>query len=423
MTSYAKKLNEELKNSVISSLLSDYGKRIFLPKGIIVQGADAKGKEFNATIGIGMKNKKPMYLNSVRQYFSSDITDSELFPYSPGLGNAELRKAWDKEEEEKNPSLQGKKHSLPAVTAGLTHALYLISRLFVNKNDTVILPDMYWENYDLIFTENTGAKMETFPMFKNNAFNTVALEETINKLKSEKVIVLLNFPNNPTGYTPSEKEQDDIIKVLKNAAKTKKILVISDDAYYSLFFEENTAKESLFASLCDADNNIMAIKCDAATKEEMVWGFRIGFITFAHKGITDAEIDAMSQKLAGAIRGTVSNCSTPAQNILLRAMKDKEYAKNKAQGVEIIKQRYFTLKEALIKYKNDTRLTPLPFNSGYFMSFKVNNEDAESLRQRLLNEYSLGTIALQGKYLRLAFSSLDNEDIEEVIDRVYKASV
>lgn len=422
MTNYAEKLNEELKNSVISSLLSDYGKRIFLPKGIIVQGAEAKGKEFNATIGIGMMHKKPLCLKSVKQYFNN-ISDSELFPYSPGLGNPELRKAWDEEEEEKNPSLKGKTRSLPAVTAGLTHALYLISRLFINKNDAVVMPDMYWENYDLIFTENSGAKMKTFPMFKNDVFNTAALEETINKVKSEKVVVLLNFPNNPTGYTPSEKEQQEIVKVLKRAAKTKKLLVISDDAYYSLFFEENTARESLFASLCDADKNILAIKCDAATKEEMVWGFRIGFITFAHKGITSSEIDAMSQKLAGAIRGTVSNCSTPAQNILLKAMKDEEYKKNKEEGVEIIKQRYFTMKNALTKYKNDTRLTPLPFNSGYFMSFKVNNEDAESLRQRLLNEYSLGAIALQGKYLRLAFSSLDNEDIEEVIDRVYKAAV
>ena len=86
MTNYAEKLNEELKNSVISSLLSDYGKRIFLPKGIIVQGAEAKGKEFNATIGIGMMHKKPLCLKSVKQYFNN-ISDSELFPYSPGLGN------------------------------------------------------------------------------------------------------------------------------------------------------------------------------------------------------------------------------------------------------------------------------------------------------------------------------------------------
>lgn len=423
MTNYAEKLNETLKNSVIASLLSDYGKRIYLPKGIIVQGADAKGKEFNATIGIGMKNKKPMCLNSIKKCFSSDMTESELFPYSPGLGNADLRKAWSEEMEEKNPTLKGKKHSIPAVTSGLTHALYLISRVFFNKNDTLVIPDMYWENYDLLFTESTGVKMKTFKMFKNGAFNTEALEETINKTKTEKVAVLLNFPNNPTGYTPSVKEQNDIVKVLKKAAKTKKLLVILDDAYFSLFFEENTARESLFAHLADADKNILAVKCDGATKEEMVWGFRIGFITFAHKGIKDAEIDALSQKFAGAIRGTISNCTTPGQNILLKAMKDSEYKKNKEDGVNVIKERYFTLKKALTKYENDTRLTPLPFNSGYFMSFRVNNEDAEDLRQRLLKDYSLGAIALQGKYLRLAFSSLDNEDIEEVVDRVYKASV
>ena len=195
-----------------------------------------------------------------------------------------------------------------------------------------------------------------------------------------------------------------------------------DDAYFSLFFEESTAKESLFSYLADASENLLAVKCDAATKEEMVWGFRLGFITFAHKNITDKEIEALSAKLAGAIRGSLSNCPQPSQSILLYAMKQPTYHEDKHKGVAVIKERYEELKVAIEKYKGNKNLVPYPFNSGYFMSFDVKNTTAEKLRVLLLEKYDLGSIALGEHTLRIAFSAIDKEDIAEVIDRLYSAS-
>ncbi len=423
MTNYAISLNKDLEESVIFSVLSKYGKNIYLPKGIIVQGAEAKGKRYNATIGIATDHGVPMHLDSIMNCFSPDMKPSELFPYMPSLGKPELREAWKEEMIFKNPTLKNKKFSLPLVTAGLTHALYIVSSLFIDKNDAVIMPDMYWENYDLIFKEHVNAKVKTFKMFKDGKFNTEGLGNTIDKINKDKVVIVLNFPNNPSGYTPSEKEQKELAKLLtKKATKNKKLVVIMDDAYYSLFYEKDTAKESLFAHLVDANENLFAIKCDAATKEEMVWGFRVSFITFGYKGITDKEITALSNKFAGAIRGCISNSSTPGQNILLKAMQSPNYHSEKQKGVDVIKERYFALKKALEAHKSDKRLQVVPFNSGYFMSFYVKNETAEELRMRLLEKYDLGAIAIGGKYLRIAFSSIDVEDINEVVERIYKAA-
>lgn len=423
MTEYAKTLNAALENSVISSLLSKFGENIYLPKGIIVQGGEARNKRYNATIGIALDHGDPMHLESVRDCFAPFITNKDLFPYAPSLGKPELREAWKNEMLYKNPTLQGKKTSLPAVAAGLTNALSVIASLFINKGDEIVLPNLYWENYDLIFNEYNGAKFRTFPMFKNGGFNLDGFSSSIDKCKKDKVIVLLNFPNNPTGYTPTKDEQAKIVKILKEKANSgKKLLVLLDDAYFSLFFEESTAKESLFSYLADASENILAVKCDAATKEEMVWGFRLGFITFAHKNITDKEIDALSQKLAGAIRGSLSNCPQPSQSILLYAMQSQAYHEDKHKGVAIIKERYEELKGALEKYKGNKNLVPYPFNSGYFMSFDVKNTTAEKLRVLLLEKYDLGSIALGEHTLRIAFSAIDKEDIAEVIDRLYSAS-
>lgn len=62
-----------------------------------------------------------------------------------------------------------------------------------------------------------------------------------------------------------------------------------------------------------------------------------------------------------------------------------------------------------------------PFNSGYFMCLKLKDANAEVVRQRLLNEYQIGTIALGDTDLRVAFSCLELEHIEELYQTVYKA--
>ena len=67
-------------------------------------------------------------------------------------------------------------------------------------------------------------------------------------------------------------------------------------------------------------------------------------------------------------------------------------------------------------------LRALPFNSGYFMSFECTGVDAEQLRQTLLKEHGVGTIAFGSAYLRLAFSSVPEEQIEPVLEAIFKTA-
>ncbi len=48
--------------------------------------------------------------------------------------------------------------------------------------------------------------------------------------------------------------------------------------------------------------------------------------------------------------------------------------------------------------------------------------DAETLRMHLLDNYGVGTIAIKGRYLRLAFSSVDLDQIEDLVAIVYKGA-
>ena len=423
MHELAVKLNETLKGTCAYDLLSDYGLRMYVPKGIIVQSAEAKQKatKYNATIGVALENGTAMYIPAMRAQFADTMKVGEIFPYAPMGGVPALRKIWKEDMYAKNPLLAGKSISLPVVTSGLTNSLSLVCSLFVENGGVVVLPDMYWENYNLILDEQRQANKILFPLFKGDGFNTEGLDQALESA-DDCVTVILNFPNNPTGYTPTDVESDKIVSILKKHADAgKRITLITDDAYFGLFFDDEPCKQSLFAKVCDLSENILAVKCDAATKEEMVWGFRVAFVTYGSKGFTDEQYDALMQKTMGALRGSLSSCSMPAQNILLKAMADPNHAADKEKGVKKIGERYFELKKALKKHEKETCLKALPFNSGYFMLFWCAC-DADELRHLLLDKYQTGIIKSDDHHVRIAFSSVDVPNIEGLIDTVYKAA-
>jgi aspartate/methionine/tyrosine aminotransferase len=198
------------------------------------------------------------------------------------------------------------------------------------------------------------------------------------------------------------------------------MLVICDDAYFGLFYEEGTFTQSLFARLCSLHQNVLAAKIDGSTKEDLTWGFRTGFISLAAKGLTPEQYDALTRKLMGAVRSTVSNSSILAQSLILRAMKSAEREGEKAEAFRLLKARYDAVKKIVAARRSEV-LTPLPFNSGYFMSFRLHRGKAEDLRKALLQQ-EVGTIAIDERCLRVAYSSVDVDRLPELYDRIYAAA-
>ena len=424
MEALAVELNKKLEGCSIYNLMSDFGKRFYFPKGIVAQAAEAgsKADRFNATVGMATENGKPMFLPSIMNYLSG-LDSSEIYSYAPTTGLPELREIWKKEMFSKNPTLTGKTFSNPIVTGGLTHGISIISDLFVDEGDIVVVPDMFWGNYKLIIEGRSKGRIINFPFFKNDRINLAALEESIRKAENKKASVVLNFPNNPTGYSPSKTEADEICSMfMKLADEGFNIVVVCDDAYFGLFFEEETNRESLFAKLCDAHENILAVKIDGATKEELVWGFRVGFITYGGKGISDEQYDAVQRKTMGAVRASVSSCCKLSQTLLLKGLVSRTYHEEKDKAFRIMNERYKKVKEVISAMPGDVPLKPLPFNSGYFMTFEVIGKDSDKLRVHLLDKYHTGTISIAGKYLRVAFSSVDVEKVEDLYSIIFQAA-
>lgn len=424
MNPLAGQLNENIKTGSphVYEMLSTLGKEIYFPKeGILSQSAEATShaKKYNATIGIATEGGIPMHLSVIQDKLSA-YQPKDLYSYAPPAGKPELRSAWRNKMIQENPSLEGKSISNPIATNALTHGLSIVADLFVDEGDAVVYPDKNWENYELTFGIRRHGVTVNYPLFTDDMkFNAAGLREALLSQKDKgKAVVLLNFPNNPTGYTPGVEEGKAIVAAIQEAAEAGiNVVAVTDDAYFGLFFEDSL-KESLFGQLADLHPRVLAVKIDGATKEEFVWGFRVGFITYASEN--KDVLDALEQKTLGIIRATISSGAHPSQTFVLDALKSPEFEQQKLEKFNIMKGRANKVKDLLDSGKYGDVWEYYPFNSGYFMCLKLKGISAEALRTHLIHEYGVGTIALGEYDLRIAFSCIEEEHLEDLFDLVYK---
>ena len=407
----------------LESLLSDLGKRIFLPEGIVMQSALAKNqaKKINATVGIATTGKEPLYLEGIKKYFPNH-NPKNIFPYAPTLGIKELQNLWKKKIYKDNPNLKKKIYG-PVVLQGLTHSTSLLAQLFINPNDAVVLSDFCWENYEFIFKTRFGAKVNYYSFYNEEQFSYQGLNEAISKEQKEKVIVVLNFPHNPTGYQLTLPEVEKITELLlEQAKKGKKLLVVCDDSYFGLNYEKNLYQESLFAKVAHLHPNIVAAKIDGITKELYTWGFRLGFLSlaFACEDETVA-YKILDKKMQGLVRAEVSSMSHPLQTLLSDYLKNVDLEKEQAPNIAILKNRYYKLKKLLKKEKYKSAYSYYPFNSGYFFCLKIKKVSAKKLWKLLLEKYQVGVIYLNEESLRIAYSSVAEENLEDLLENIYQA--
>ena len=366
-----------------------------------------------------------MQLDSVMKMLR-DISATDALTYAPSFGIPQLRKTWQDSLYQKNPTLQGQSISLPVVSAGITHGISVFADLWVDPGDAIILPEPMWGNYNMIFSVRKGASIAQYPVFtEDGRFNLGAFASCLRSEATHhaKVVVVLNFPHNPSGYTVSRKEAEEIVRIIRQTADGgTNVVVALDDSYFGLFYEEETLKESVFALLSGVHPRVLAVKLDGCTKENFAWGLRVGFITYVGQVQSDPAgvYEALEKKTAGCVRGSISNACHLSQSILLKSMASPNYPAEKAEKFEILKGRAQRIKQILADPKFSEVWEPYPFNSGYFMCVKLKRIDAETVRRHLLDRYGVGLIAIGERNLRVAFSCVEEQDLSELFDTVYQ---
>lgn len=397
-------------------MLSAYGKRVrFLTDGVLGQTWEARKSAytFNATLGEFKEQGKDTCVQALHKNLSA-FEPSDVCAYAQPGGLPKLRQLWKAKMLEENPMMRDKTTSLPLVCSGLTHGLSLVGEMFLDPGDAVILHDMHWENYELIFQTRAGGKIVSYPTFDGDKFNVAGLTESIMSEPAAKQLVILNFPNNPTGYMLSREEVLALRDALCACAEQgKQLTVLCDDAYYGFWYCDDILTESIFGFLTGIHPNILTIRLDGATKEYFAGGLRIGFLTYG--GQSQDVLDELEKKTMGAIRISVSSSTRLSQAILISCLESAEISAELQQKKAILRRRGELVADYCRRGSAQGLWQALPFRSGFFVCIHV-NADARALRKHLLDQYGIGLIALNQDLIRIALPCLEEPEIHKLFE-------
>jgi aspartate/methionine/tyrosine aminotransferase len=434
------------------------GKRIYLPQGVFSWAGRAKKEaEIMGTLGSAFGYEKdfieggtsewlPCYLEDIKNYTKFNI--NEIVPYSKISGLEELKTIWknwiieksliNKTVEKERLNRLENYISTPVITSGLTNGIFLCCSLFLNSGDYVISTNKRWGNYDNIIEKLLGAKIKSFEFFIKSKFNVQGLKDAIYEVSKiqEKIVLILGFPNNPTGYIPIKEELKEIINVLRLAQKeiSKPIIVLIDDAYEPYIYSSNVINRSIFYDLHDLEEDIIPIKIDGITKEFLMYGGRIGFVTIGLKPnwvnseeelyILKTEIN---NKLSGLIRTTISNSNHFYQSLIINLFKDvgtDGLIKKRDKVKALLKERYEKINAELRKIKNSD-ISVDPNAGGFFVFVNLNPKKflANDFADHLLKKYKVGVIPIEKPSdningIRIAYCSIDLTQITEFVNRI-----
>ena len=423
MTDPAAEINRALAEEAppLHAALSPLGRRAVYPKGIPFQAAEARGKTYNGTIGQitdGRGGAVPLPSMAAALGGLAAAERNRALLYSPIDGFPDLRRAW--RDWQRRDAPEGAPSSLPLVTAGLTHGLALAADLFAGEGRAVVVPDPFWGNYRQTFATRTGARLLPAPAYRDGRFDPESLAAALATLPAgEPALAIVNFPSNPGGYSPTPEERRRLVDSLVAEADRRPLVVLCDDAYAGLVYEEAIPRASLFWELAGRHPNLAPVKIDGATKEFSFFGGRVGFLTFA-LAPESAAAAALESKVKCLLRATIGSPVSASQAVLLAGLQSPDREREVEAVRQLLAERYRVLKEALAAC-DPALMVPLPFNSGCFAVVELPESlgvGAEEVRRHLLDGHDTGVISIEPRYLRLAHCSVAAEAIPELVRRI-----
>ncbi|AFS82361.1 aminotransferase class I/II-fold pyridoxal phosphate-dependent enzyme [Candidatus Nitrosopumilus sediminis] len=183
------------------------------------------------------------------------------------------------------------------VSPGARFSIFTAITTLLNPGDEMIVIEPAWPAYKDCAL-NSGIKVRTINTTLEDKWEP-SLEQIKNTINPNTKMIVLNYPNNPTGKILNEKLQDDIIEL----AKKNNLYVLSDEIY------SQYAKTSWKSIL--SYNYEKSIVTQSFSKSHAMTGFRIGF------AIADSKIIEKMAKLEALC---LTNVSEPIQYIAMKAL-------------------------------------------------------------------------------------------------------
>lgn len=354
---------------------------------------------------------------AVRQAAMDSIQQGETF-YSHNLGLPELRQAIAGYTQVLHPQA-GVGMDRIAVTSGGVSALMVAFQTLVDAGDEVLLVTPIWPNL-LYQPALLGGVVRTVSLKPNlpkvgggpdpRGAWRLDLDELLPAITPQTKVLVLNSPNNPSGWTLSRDEQAAILARCRETGTW----ILADEVYERLYFEpsENGCAPS-FLDICRPDDRVMV--AHSFSKSFLMTGWRLGWLVLPQ---------GFSEAVGKVIEFNTSCAPVFVQRAGLVALAQAEHITPQLVAhLQRCRDRLVAQLQALPR----VQVSPAP--GGLYAFFRLDGEtDSLALAKRLVREARLGLApgsaffpieqTERAAWLRWCFASQDLGRLDAGVERL-----
>jgi aspartate/methionine/tyrosine aminotransferase len=337
----------------------------------------------------------------IRQAAIDSLNKGETF-YSHNLGLRELREAISDYMSARHGPIGVERL---AVTSGGVNALMLAMQQLVDAGDEVVAVTPVWPNLTAQ-PAIMGARVTCVALQPVNGAWVLDMAQLLGNVTASTKLLILNAPNNPTGWTLSRAEQQQILDHCRRTGTW----ILADEVYERLYYEPtaNGCAPS-FLDVAQADDRLVVVH--SFSKSFLMTGWRLGWLVMP---------PAMTPHMSKLLEFNTSCASVFTQRAGVAALKGTDAVT--PQVVAHLKQCRDTLIPLLQAIPG---VQVAPALGGMYAFFKLQgHEDSLATAKRLVVEAGLGlapgdAFAPEAKgWLRWCFASKDLQRLELGVDRL-----
>lgn len=187
--------------------------------------------------------------------------------YTVGQGLPELRKRIVQKLRQENGASYQENEII--VTPGGKNAIYLAISTLVNAGDEVMYLDPAWVSYVPMIQANGGVPVPVVLSYADNYRITCEALEACYSSRTKMLII--NYPNNPTGNILSQEEANELVRFM---LKHPDLILLSDEIYDRIVFDgKNSVSPASIRSIRDR-----VITINGFSKSVAMTGWRMGYL-------------------------------------------------------------------------------------------------------------------------------------------------
>ena len=289
------------------------------------------------------------------------------------------------------------------VTASGMQGLALTALALIDSGDHVVCIDPVWPNLGESF-KIAGGQIDSTTLFARDGRWHLDMEELLTKLTHKTKALLINSPNNPTGWVCSAEEQ----KTILDHCRKQGIWIVADDVYARLYQHGSLAPG--FQHLANADDLLISI--NSFSKAWSMTGWRLGWITAP---------TALEKTFAHL---TEFNIACPAGFIQEAGLAMIEQGEAEVSLLQHKLSKALTLTRTRLKHFED--ISFIEPDGAFYCFFSVRGlKDSLAFAHALLEQTKVGLAPglafgpAGGGYLRLCYAQ-DEQILNKAFDRLDK---